>query len=136
MRSLFSFVVSLGLGVDEFQHPGTIRIVRRRDGLVLTEIDHHLPSELEAHAGSLRERLVSEDVAEFCRDLGISPEHVTGAGEDFVESELLAPGEPAPPGHRGEVGREYADEPIDVRHATKLEHGLRNDWIRPDPPTA
>lgn len=90
VRSLFAFVISLGLGVDEFQHPGTIRIVRRRDGLVLTEIDHHLPSELEAHAGSLRERLVSEDVAEFCRDLGISPEHVTGAGEDFVESELLS----------------------------------------------
>lgn len=90
VRGLISFVVSLGLGVDEFQHPGTIRIVRRRDGRVVTAIDHDLPSELEAHADLLRKRLVSEDVAEFCSDLGISPEHVTGVGEDFAESELVS----------------------------------------------
>lgn len=90
IRWLISFAVSLGFSTDEFQHPGTIRVVRRRDGLVVTEIDHSLPSELEAHVVSLRERLVGEDVDDFCRDLGIPPEHVADAGEDFAENDLVS----------------------------------------------
>lgn len=70
------------LGDLEMKRRGVVVLYRRDSGQgVLTYKYNHF-SEVEAHALSLASHLLTTDVFDLCRELGLSTDHVVGAGTD------------------------------------------------------
>jgi hypothetical protein len=85
IRTAVLVVVSVAMNPDWYEprRPCAVVIHRRDDGSVVLRFEHDSVEEATLHLSSLRERLGTEDVLDFCRDLGIPASHVVGPGAEL-----------------------------------------------------
>ena len=68
---------------------GMVVLYRRDNGRVVLNYEYDHVSEVEIHALSLASRLPSTHVFDLCRELGLSMNHVVGAGTDKPPEPIL-----------------------------------------------
>jgi hypothetical protein len=84
IRELFLGLITLGLTWGEFDPPRrcVVAVFRRDTGQIMAEFNYTHLSEASMHVPALWERLQTENVFDFCRELGIQFDAVKGGGQD------------------------------------------------------
>ena len=103
LRDSWLTFITFGLagGDVDPKRRGTVVLFRRDNGHDVLTYEYNYLSEVEIHALSLASRLPTTHVFDLCRELGLSMDHVVGAGTDeplepIVWREMAAPVQCAP----------------------------------------
>ncbi|KRB74010.1 hypothetical protein ASE01_18620 [Nocardioides sp. Root190] len=87
IKTTFLMFATLGLSLLWYEEKRFCDVVlfRRDNRTAVLRFDYDKVEDATIHLSSLRERLATEHVYDFCRELGIGTEHVVGPGLPMEE---------------------------------------------------